>query len=185
MITVASAEYLSSALLPEQFPPENMPEFAFAGRSNVGKSSLMNMLLGRRDLVKTSKTPGKTTTINFFVVNGAFRFVDLPGYGYARRSKASQEQWRRVIELYLTRRPCLRTVFLLVDGRIGPQPSDEQMAAFLDYHRVPYRRIFTKGDKLSRNEQTLLRRRHAEALLVSSVSGMGKEEMWSCIEPLL
>ncbi len=185
MIEVLSATYLSSAFLPEQFPPENLPEFAFAGRSNVGKSSLMNMVLGRRNLVKTSKTPGKTTTINFFLVNGTFRFVDLPGYGYAKRSKSAQEQWRRTIEDYLTRRSCLRLVFLLVDGRHGPQPSDEQMADFLDYHRVSYRWIFTKSDKISRNEQALLRRRRPDAVLVSSVNGMGREEVWSCIEPLL
>ncbi len=181
MIEVISATYLSSALLPEQFPPEDLPEFAFAGRSNVGKSSLMNMLLGRRNLVKTSKTPGKTTTINFFLVNGIMRFVDLPGYGYAKRPKDAQERWRLTIETYLTRRPCLRLVFLLMDGRHGPQPSDEQMASFLDYHRIPYRRIFTKGDKLSRNEQALLRHGESDAFLVSSISGMGKEEVWRCI----
>ncbi len=185
MIPVVSAEFLASAFLPEQFVPDDLPEFAFAGRSNVGKSSLMNMLLGRRNLVKTSKTPGKTTTINFFLVNNAFRFVDLPGYGYAKRSKAQQMAWRRTIETYLTRRASLRLVFLLIDGRHGPQASDEQMAEFLAYHRVPYRCLFTKSDKLSRTEQGALRRAYPDAMLVSAVTGAGKEEVWQCIESLL
>jgi len=182
MTDAYDARYLTSAALPAQFPPPDLPEYAFVGRSNVGKSSLMNMLLGRRDLVKTSKTPGKTVTINFFLVGDRMRFVDLPGYGYAKRSKAEQERWRRTIEAYLTGRPSLRLVFLLVDGRHGVQESDEVMAGFLRHHGVAYRTVLTKIDKLTRNEQAALRARHSDALPVSAVTKTGRDEVWACIE---
>lgn len=182
MIEIRSATFLKSAARPADLPPATLPEYAFIGRSNVGKSSLMNLLLGRRNLVKTSKTPGKTVTINFFDINGAFRFVDLPGYGFAKRSKSEQDAWRRTIESYLTRRENLRLILLLIDGRHGPQPNDEQMIAFLDHHRLPWLPVFTKIDKLTTAEKQRLRRDNTGAPCVSATTGEGKEDTWAHIE---
>jgi len=185
MIVVHDARYLSSAFFPHQFPPPDMPEYAFIGRSNAGKSSFINMLVRRHNLVKTSKEPGKTISLNFFLINRSFRFVDLPGYGYARRSKAQQRQWRLTIESYLTTRKCLRLVFLLIDGRHGPQESDEQMREFLEYHRIPYRCVFTKIDKLTNSRRGILRHQYPHVILASVTERKGFEETWACIEQSL
>ncbi|HOW51440.1 MAG TPA: ribosome biogenesis GTP-binding protein YihA/YsxC [bacterium] len=182
MIQIKSADFIISAGLSAHFPPGGLPECAFIGRSNVGKSSLMNMLLGRKQLVKTSKTPGKTVTINFFLVNGIFHFVDLPGYGFAKRSKSELERWREAIEDYLTTRTELKLILLLIDGRHGLQKSDEQMVEFLSHHRLPWIPVFTKIDKLTNNEKARLRRHSPDTVCVSSVTGEGKEEAWTCIE---
>lgn len=182
MIQIKSADFIISAGLSAHFPLGGLPECAFIGRSNVGKSSLMNMLLGRKQLVKTSKTPGKTVTINFFLVNGIFHFVDLPGYGFAKRSKSELERWREAIEEYLTARTELKLILLLIDGRHGPQKSDEQMMEFLIHHRLPWVPVFTKIDKLTNNEKQRLRRGRTDMLCVSALTGEGREETWACIE---
>lgn len=182
MIQIKNADFVISAARAAQFPALHLPECAFIGRSNVGKSSLMNLLLGRRQLVKTSKTPGKTVTINFFLVNGTFHFVDLPGYGFAKRSRDDQERWQATIESYLTTRTELKLILLLLDGRHGAQKSDEQMMTFLDHHRLPWLPVFTKIDKLTKNEKLALRRHRPDTVCVSALTGEGKEEAWASIE---
>ena len=133
--------------------PENLlPEFAFAGRSNVGKSSLINKLVNRKALARTSSQPGKTQTINFFLLNGEFYFVDLPGYGYAKVSKELQAKWGKMIERYLTRSRQLKMIFLLVDIRHEPSAGDKQMYEWVKSNEIPAVIIATKADKISRSQ---------------------------------
>lgn len=147
---VVRAAFAGSAAGPEGYPKGDLPEVAFAGRSNVGKSTLINALLGRKALAKTSGTPGKTRLINFFHVNDRFHLVDLPGYGYARVPKGERNAWGPRIERYLTGRDALRLVVLLVDIRHPAQALDHQMVAWLGHHKVPLRVVATKRDKLGR-----------------------------------
>jgi GTP-binding protein len=168
-----------------QFPAPDVPEVAFAGRSNVGKSSLLNTLTARRQLARVSATPGKTQEINFFRIGDAVRFVDLPGYGFAKRSKSELERWREAIEDYLTTRTELKLILILIDGRHGLQKSDEQMIEFLSHHRLPWIPVFTKIDKLTNNEKARLRRHSPNTVCVSAVTGEGKEEAWTYIEQYL
>ena len=134
---INQAEYICSAVTAAQMPQDDFSEVAFIGRSNVGKSSLLNMLLGRKNLVKTSKKPGKTITINFFKVNSEFHMVDLPGYGFAKRSKTEKAKWRAFIEDYLISRKELRQIFVLIDSRRGVMDIDRDTIEFLEYHRLP------------------------------------------------
>jgi len=166
MITVKSADFIKSVVNFEGLPKTDYLEFAFIGRSNVGKSSLMNMLLSRRNLVKTSKKPGKTAALNFFEINKEFFFVDLPGYGFARRSQVEQISWRDTIERYLIERPQLRNIFVLIDARHGIQKNDEEMINFLDHYQLDYSFIFTKMDKLKKGEQTLLKQKNRGSIFV-------------------
>lgn len=136
----------------KQFPEESLPEIAFVGKSNVGKSSLINSLLGRRSLARTSSAPGKTRTINWYEVDKTLFFVDLPGYGYAKVSKQEQEKWGQVIEHYLHHRQSLRWVFLLVDIRHAPSAGDQMMMEWLRYYEVPTLVIATKSDKVKRSQ---------------------------------
>ena len=152
---IKSAEFITSAVKPAQYPPEGLPEIAFAGRSNVGKSSLINLLLNRKTLAKVSSSPGKTRTINFFSINnGQFRLVDLPGYGYAKVSKSMSEDWGQMMETYLTKRKGLLKVVQLVDARHEPTAQDKQMYEFLQYYGLDGIVVATKADKLSKNELT-------------------------------
>jgi GTP-binding protein len=134
---VVSAEFLKSALQPEQYPNDRKPEIAFIGRSNVGKSSLLNTLLARQGLAKTSGTPGKTQTLNFFTINGSFYFVDLPGYGFAKVPKALKDQWNIVMREYLEAREPLRMAVLLLDSRHLPNQNDLHMLELLEEAAVP------------------------------------------------
>lgn len=179
---------------PEQYPNDRRPEFAFVGRSNVGKSSLMNALLGRNGLAKTSGTPGKTQTINFFDVNGRFYFVDLPGYGFAKVPLHVKNHWGRVMTAYLRDRPPLRLVAQLVDGRRKPTEDDLEMLELLDEAEVPTLIVATKMDKLKRSQRrrNLDTIRHTlelddDALIIpfSTVSGEGRRELWAVIEDSL
>ncbi len=136
----------------KQKPEEALPEVAFAGRSNVGKSSLMNALFNRKRLVKTSSTPGKTQLINYFLVNEAAYFVDLPGYGYAKISNKVSAKWQKMIEQYLVQSKTLRLVCLLIDSRHPLQKSDAQMSDWLNYQNLPYIVVLTKTDKLTRKQ---------------------------------
>ena len=166
-------------------PEDARPEFAFIGRSNVGKSSLMNMLLGRKNLVKTSKKPGKTVLLNYFIVNDSFYFVDLPGYGFASRSKSEQDIWRVVIEKYLRTRKSLADIFLLIDSRHGILPNDEQMIEFLDHYQIRYTPVFTKIDKLTKTELSAARQKNQSSFFASAVSGEGKEQLLDYVEQIL
>ncbi len=145
---IRTADFLVSNTDPEKCPAPEKPEYAFIGRSNVGKSSLINMLLGRRNLAKTSSTPGKTRLINHFVVNQDWYLVDLPGYGYARISKTEREKWEGMIRTYLLRRESLMNTFILIDSRIEPKESDIDFINWFGEEQLPFAIIFTKADKL-------------------------------------
>ena len=149
---IKKAYFLMSNTRFDRLPKDNMPEYAFIGRSNVGKSSLINMLVQRRGLAKTSSVPGKTVAINHFVVNDAWYLVDLPGYGYAQHSKKIREQWRVMINNYISQRRNLVCTFVLVDSRIEPQNNDLGFVEWLGENQVPFCIVFTKADKVSKAE---------------------------------
>src|SRR5512142_1191621 len=155
---ILSAEFVTSAAGPKQFPIDKRPQVAFAGRSNVGKSSLINALLNRKSLVKTSQTPGKTQLINFFVINDSFYFVDLPGYGYARVPQAVTDAWAPMIEGYLKDSPQLAAVVVLLDSRRDPDQRDLRLLQWLAQYSVPAIIALTKTDKLNRQEIEQARR---------------------------
>jgi GTP-binding protein len=190
---VKSAEFITSAVKPQQYPPADLPEIAFAGRSNVGKSSLINKLVNRRRLVKTSSTPGRTQLINFFEINQALRFVDLPGYGYAKVPAGVRRQWGPMIETYLTQRECLKGLILIVDIRRTPGVEEEDLLHWLDRHGIACRVVATKADKLSRNKQVRPVRQIAAKLelpdntlvLFSAKSGLGLPTVWQHITEML
>lgn len=177
----------------DKLPKGNLPEYAFIGRSNVGKSSLINMLVQRRGLAKTSSVPGKTVAINHFVVNDAWYLVDLPGYGYAQHSKKTREQWRIMINNYILRRRNLVTTFVLVDSRIEPQNNDLGFMEWMGENRVPFCVVFTKTDKVSkveleRNVEAFKARLLEEwedlppMFITSSETGLGRDEILDYIE---
>lgn len=132
----------------DQLPPDDLPEIAFAGRSNVGKSSLLNALTGRKALARTSHTPGRTQQLNFFNLGGVFYLVDMPGYGYAKVSKTQKDQWNKLIRSYLQGRARLRSVFILIDARHGLKDNDREIMTMLDETAVSYRIVLTKADKV-------------------------------------
>lgn len=188
---VKDSHFVISATKPSGYPPPDLPEIAFAGRSNVGKSSLMNALLNRKNLVKTSSKPGKTRLLNFFDVNGELSFVDLPGYGYAKTSKAERAAWGPMMESYLGRRSNLRVVVVLLDVRREPNELDKDLLTMLlDWGR-PVIPVITKCDKLSRNKVTAQLREieqslalpEAFAVAVSSHTKQGIGELWRRILP--
>ena len=182
---IKKAEFVKSASSISGLPEDGRPEFAFIGRSNVGKSSLMNMLLGRKNLVKTSKKPGKTVLLNYFNVNDSFYFVDLPGYGFASRSKSEQDLWRVVIEKYLRTRKSLADIFLLIDSRHGILPNDEQMIEFLDHYQISYTPVFTKIDKLTKTELSAAKQKNPDSFFASAVNGFGKDQLLVYVEKIL
>lgn len=149
-MNIKSAEFKISNSDYRKCPATKLPEYAFIGRSNVGKSSLINMLTGRKALAKTSSTPGKTLLINHFLINGEWYIVDLPGYGFAKRSKESREQLRRMIEGYVLGREQMTNLFVLVDSRIKPQKIDLEFMEWLGENGVPFSIVFTKMDKLGK-----------------------------------
>jgi GTP-binding protein len=151
-LVIISAEFITSAVRPEQYPQDKLPEVAFAGRSNVGKSALINCLIQRKKLVRTSRTPGRTQLINFFKMNDCFRFVDLPGYGYAKVSQSLRESWGPMIETYLDSRQNLRGVVQIMDLRHPPSPDDISLWSWLKEKKIPAIPILTKADKLSRTK---------------------------------
>lgn len=149
---ITSAEFVSSAVDVKKCPEPDKPEYAFLGRSNVGKSSLINMLTGKKGLAKTSSTPGKTQLINHFLINQAWYIVDLPGYGYAKVSKSQREKWGKFITTYLNKRENLMCLFLLIDGRIPFQKIDAEMIQWLGRNGIPFCIVYTKSDKISERE---------------------------------
>lgn len=184
---ILSAEFLLSATQPAHYPPAAFPEIAFAGRSNVGKSSLINALVKRKKLARTSNTPGRTREINFFSVNNGIYFIDLPGYGYAKVPQRTRKSWGPMIETYLSRRPTLRLVILILDVRRDPSEEDRQLLDWLRFYRLPFLVVLTKVDKVSRNEAALRRSRigadlglppAAQPILFSAKTGEGKDLLW-------
>ncbi|MFZ4400408.1 MAG: ribosome biogenesis GTP-binding protein YihA/YsxC [Bacteroidales bacterium] len=174
-------------------PKTDLPEYAFIGRSNVGKSSLINMLTANNNLAKTSSTPGKTKLINHFLINKTWYIVDLPGYGYARSSKKDRSNWQRMIEDYIETRESLMTTFVLVDSRIEPQKKDIAFIQWMGEHQLPFVIVFTKSDKITPNQlghsvsvykNELLKQwdELPEMIFSSSKSMMGKDEILNYIE---
>jgi GTP-binding protein len=193
-MNIQSVAFVISAVKPEQYPTDDMPEIALVGRSNVGKSSLINRLLNRKNVARVSSKPGKTQTINFFRINESFHLVDLPGYGYAQVSKSQKEAWGKMMERYLTGREQLRVVAQLVDIRHAPSKDDVNMQEWLRYYRIPSIIIATKADKISRGNwpkhlkvirETLGLSKDVPILPFSSETGIGKEETWSLFEEML
>jgi GTP-binding protein len=186
---IHSAEFVTSAVAPEGYPSERLPEIAFMGKSNVGKSSLINSLLGGRKLARTSSTPGRTQLINFFRVNGAFLFVDLPGYGYAKVPVAIKKQWGAMVENYLANRKELVLSILIVDSRHAPTQNDLQLKSWLEHHELPYVIVATKADRLSNNQLRGSLRDASAGLGVeldrilpySSITGRGGDRIWRAI----
>ncbi|NIP99364.1 MAG: YihA family ribosome biogenesis GTP-binding protein [Nitrospinaceae bacterium] len=184
---ITQAEFIISAVSAKQYPAGHLPEFAFVGRSNVGKSSLINSLLNRKKLVKTSATPGKTQMINFFNINGDLIFADLPGYGFAKVPPAVQKKWQALVENYLIHRENLRAVVLLIDIRRKPTELDLHMQEWLEQYEVDYILAATKADKLSQAEQSqqlkliraaFLQDRDHELIAYSSKTHRGRKELW-------
>lgn len=176
----------------KQVPKERLPEIAFIGRSNVGKSSLINALLGSKRLALVSSTPGKTRLLNYFRINNDCHFVDLPGYGYAKVSKSQQATWRGMIERYLLGSENLRLLIQLIDARHGAQANDRQMLEWLRYHRLPHQAVLTKADKLNNSQRALLKRDTADpthelhgALTCSASTGAGIKAVWTAIDAAL
>lgn len=153
MQTFNQITFIKSTLDWRDRPRPNRPEFAFVGRSNVGKSSLVNALVGRKNLARVSKQPGKTRTINYFDVDERFYLVDLPGYGFAKISRSEQQTWQKAIEGYLLNNPDLAVLFVLIDGKVGPKSNDLQLLEWLAFNKVPVEIIATKIDKVPRTHQ--------------------------------
>ncbi|WP_031513129.1 ribosome biogenesis GTP-binding protein YihA/YsxC [Desulfofalx alkaliphila] len=188
---IVSAGFVTSAVNPKGYPEDQLPEVAFVGRSNVGKSSLLNKLVSRRGLARTSKSPGRTQLINFFLINESFYFVDLPGYGFAKVSMAMKEKWGKMIEAYLRKRQSLRGVVMLVDIRHEPTQQDMQMYSWLCHYNLPVAVALTKADKLSKNlanKQVALIKKKLQLqashslVVTSSQTGAGREELLQIIE---
>ena len=185
---ITSAEFLTGAVSYKQYPDSAYPELAFAGRSNVGKSSLINSLLNRKKLVKTSQTPGKTQEINFFKINNDFIFTDLPGYGFAKVPQSVQKRWGKMIEDYLLKRETLLAVIFIIDLRRRPSQLDLSLQRWLEVHGVEYLLVGTKVDKLSQSEIKKQKDKlnvayfdggEGELLVYSSKSSRGRKELWS------
>lgn len=189
-LQIQSAEFTKSAVRMDQCPPPGLPEVAFAGRSNVGKSSLINSLIRRKKLVHTSRTPGRTRMLNFFCINGAFFFVDLPGYGFAKVAREVRAQWGPMMEEYLGGRSSLRGVAVIMDARHSPTPDDLTLWNWLLDRRIPAAPILTKIDKLSRNKldshaqqaSLLLGIPQDRLFLFSALTHEGRESLLSFLE---
>lgn len=193
-MNITTAQFIRSVATAEQLPKDNLPEIAFAGRSNVGKSSLINCLLSRKKLALTSSTPGKTRLLNFYLINQRFYFVDLPGYGYAKVSLTLREEWGNLIESYLTTRPALKGVVVITDARHDVSPMDMQMIEWLAEITIPFLVVATKADKLSKNKLKTQLQKNEKMLTIfdtipiipfSTVSKLGKKEILSAIYDLI
>jgi GTP-binding protein len=180
-VRISSARFVKSAKQANDFPKDRKPEIAFCGRSNSGKSSLLNALTNSQGLARTSSSPGRTQLINFFLVDGQTYYVDLPGYGYAKVPKGIRDTWGEMIESYLRNREPLKLAIMLVDSRIPPTDSDQTMKEWLDHFGIPNLVVLTKSDKISRNELTKALRTCAQTLQTkeiiafSAITGFGKD----------
>lgn len=189
------AEFIKGVVAWDQLPRDGRPEIAFVGRSNVGKSTILNAIIGRKKLAYVSKRPGKTTEFNYFLLDGKYYFVDAPGYGYARVSKAMREKWANLIEQYLVERSTLRAVVHLIDSRHPPMEQDEDLIDFMRGSDVPYLIALTKADKLSGNQRYKAVQRVEKQLeevgrsvpiiLTSSKSGRGIKELGGWLRDLI
>lgn len=188
---ITSAEFLKSALKEVDWPRDSTPEIAFLGRSNVGKSSLINSLLGVRGLARTSSTPGRTQLLNFFLINSKFRVVDLPGYGYAKAPREVRAEWSSAAEEYLAKREQLVLSIHIVDSRHEPSKQDLQLHEWLVHHHKPHLIVATKSDKLSKNELSRNVKRAAQAfksdnlIIYSATKREGRDRLWNAIEKSL
>ena len=187
---VTNAEIIISAVSQKQYPQDQLPEIALAGRSNVGKSSFINKIIQRKNLVRTSSKPGKTQTINFYKINEAFYFVDVPGYGYAKVSKTEREKWGGMMEEYFRSRDTLKAVVLITDIRHEPTKDDVQMYEFLKYLELPVVIIATKVDKIPKGKKVKHLKQTIQTLQVdssdtvipfSAETGEGKDEAWGVL----
>jgi len=194
LIKIKQAEYVGSYVQLKQLPDPELPEIAIVGRSNVGKSSLINKLCNRRNLAKSSSTPGKTRTINYYLINQSWYLVDLPGYGFARVSKAERDQWGNMIETYLSSRQSLRGVIMLLDMRHEPGELDIMMKEWLQYHEIPILIVATKADKVSRGarakhlaviQRTLNLENRGALLSFSAQTGEGREDLLLALADVL
>jgi GTP-binding protein len=186
------ARFVISAAKPNEFPPGDLPEIAVVGRSNVGKSSLINSLTGQDGLARTSRTPGRTRLVNWFEIDGKFHLVDLPGYGYAAVSRETRESWRPLIESYLSDRKTLAGVLLLIDVRRGPQEEELDFVPWLEAKQIPIVVALTKADKLAKNKRMLEITKAKKGLglkrdpfAVSAQDGEGIDELWRGVTKLL
>ena len=190
---IKSSEFVTSAVKPSQYPPPEVPEIAFAGRSNVGKSSLINTLVNRKRLVKTSSTPGRTQLVNFFLLNSEISLVDLPGFGYARVPAAVKKTWGPMIETYLAERQSLKGVVLIIDIRRTPGPEELNFMDWLNQYGRPCITVLTKTDKLSKTNIIKRQKAISETLqtapenlhLFSAKTRRGKDVVWSAISLLI
>ena len=191
---ITSAEFVKSSFTEQDWPRTQLPEVAFLGRSNVGKSSLINSLLGVKGLARTSSTPGRTQALNFFLINRRFHFVDLPGYGYARVPRAIRESWGEIVTSYLAKRESLVLLIQIVDSRHEPTTLDLQLREWLTAYAKPHLTVATKSDKLSQNALSKNLRRAREVLgalgsgevvSYSATTGHGRERVWRAIEEAL
>jgi GTP-binding protein len=183
------AEFVVSSAKPEKFPSDRLPEIAFLGRSNVGKSSLINTLVGKKGLAFTSNTPGRTQTVNFYRIDDAFYFVDLPGYGYARVPQRLSQGWKELVEHYLQERKYLKFSCLILDTRRGWTEKDLDLKRWLEYHDRQYLVVATKTDKLNRTELEhglhAIRQEGVTPLPFSALTGRGVREIWQAIAKTL
>lgn len=184
---ITSAEFIISAVAPKQYPTDGLPEIALVGRSNVGKSSLINKMMNRKSLARISSKPGKTQTLNYYLVNQSLYFVDFPGYGYAKVSKSIKGQWGSMIEVYLKKRDVLQFVVQLIDIRHPPTKDDVAMYDWCKEIGLPTVIVATKGDKIARGRwlqhtkiirQTLRLREGDSIIVFSSETGQGRDELW-------
>ncbi len=190
---IKSAEFIKSAIKPAHYPEPLVPEIAFAGRSNVGKSSLINTLVNRKRLVKTGSTPGRTQLLNFFLINEMFSFVDLPGYGYAKVPVAIRKKWGPMIETYLTSREVLHGVVVILDIRRTPGKEETDLMAWLVHYQIPFIIVLTKADKLSKTRQKNQSRAIAanlhismqDLILFSAKNRQGLDAVWDGVLNML
>jgi len=187
---IYTTEFLTGAVSPKQYPSGALPEFAFAGRSNVGKSSLIKSLLNRKKLVRTSNTPGKTQEINFFKINSQLIFADLPGFGFAKVPASVHKKWQKMIEEYLLKRKTLTAVIFLIDIRREPMPLDRDMKTWLEAYNIACIPVATKSDKISRPAQdqqikkiqsAFFQQTGEEVIAYSSKNNKGRKELWGQI----
>jgi GTP-binding protein len=187
---VICAEFIKSATSPSQYPEEGLSDIAFVGRSNVGKSSLINTMVNRKNLARISNTPGRTQLINFFRVNNEFFLVDLPGYGFARVPEAIKKKWGPMVEAYIKERPALRLVIVILDVRRDPSREDVALIDWLRFYNIPHLLVLTKIDKISyseaKNRQSFIKKSlGGDTILFSAKTGDGKEAVWRAIAEAL